>query len=182
MQIIQKFGRIEKIGKYNELTLPIAHYALVNSQYGGHSRPKIVIYGLGSCIGLILYEKKNKVYGMSHILLPTPKINNPEIKIKFHHKFADRSVVALLTELLDHGAKKNLIKAIVIGGARIFENLYNDISTRNIKMVKKFLKSLHIAIEREETGGTKGRTVFLDTNTNSILIKPLGGKDFTIQF
>jgi len=40
--------------------------------------------GLGSCVGIALYDKQNKIAGLAHIMLPSSKeIKNNENKAKF---------------------------------------------------------------------------------------------------
>ncbi len=174
--------RVENPSKYGALVLPIAHYAIVNSKYMNHViKPKIVIYGLGSCIALILYDIKKLIYSMSHILLPSNKSSDNNISLPFPHKFADHSVKELVRELLSHGAKHEHIRAIVIGGASIFQNIFNDISSRNIKTVKNELKALNIKIIKEDTGGTRGRTVIIDTYDNTVLIKTSSENEYKIN-
>ena len=153
-----------------ELILPIAHYALINSNYNGKSRPKLVIHGLGSCVALILYDNKNKVYAMSHILLADFKNSDINTIKKYPHKYVFSSVKNLLEEILNHGAEKSNIRAIIVGGAKIFQNQFNDIGKKNVKILKEELEKFNIKIEKEDTGGTQGRTLIYDTNNNSILI------------
>ncbi len=172
---------VEKEPENDEIQLPIAHYTLVNHNYEDPNvRPKISIYGLGSCIGLILYDKKNDVYAMSHILLPESRREEKKGPLKFPHKFADSSIEDLLEELLKHGAEKKNIRAIVIGGAQIFQNHYNNISELNIKNVKQKLRSLNIKILKEDTGGTKGRVLIYDTKYNKVLVKYTGDTKFKV--
>ena len=67
---IKTYGRIEKSDKNGEVFLPIGHYFLTNCKNKLENKhPKVSIYGLGSCIALILVDFINKVCGMSHILL-----------------------------------------------------------------------------------------------------------------
>ena len=73
--------------------LPIGHYALINSETGIISHnPKIAIYGLGSCIALIIYDDKNKIYAMSHILLPHGKKVKENYEQKHPQKYASTAV------------------------------------------------------------------------------------------
>ena len=171
--------RIEFPNKYNELVLPIAHYALVSPKF--LFKPKLVIYGLGSCIGLILYDKKSRIYAMSHILLPSAKITDKQIELPFPHKYADYSVKELVNEFLSLGVKKTNIKAAIIGGANIFQNKFMDISKRNIKSVKNELKALNIKIMKEDTGGTQGRTIVLDIFENLVIIRRTGEIEYKLN-
>ncbi len=159
----------------NEIHLMIAHHTLVNSS---GVIPKISIYGLGSCVALILYDNENKIFSMSHILLPTNKNPNLEGSSKNPHKFADQSVRALIKEMQNHGAKIEKIKAIVVGGSQIFDNPINNLGTENVNTVKKELEAFKVKIEKEDCGGTKGRNVILDTRDKAIYLKTTLEEDY----
>ena len=73
--------------------------------------------GLGSCIGLVIYDDIAKVAGMSHIMLP----NNHEDKdVKKLGKYADTAVPKLIEDLIDLGALKYRLKAKMEGEEQIF--------------------------------------------------------------
>lgn len=168
--------RIEQIGKYGEIILPIGHYALVNSKYKSNYLPiKISIYGLGSCIALILFDMKNKVSGMSHILLPKA---NPNKEIKFPHKYADLSVKLLIKELLSHGAERKNMKAFIVGGSKIFDLDENIIGDDNAKIVKRQLKKFNIKIVNEDVGGSLGRVIIFDAYDYSVFVKSSDESEF----
>ncbi len=157
------------------LNIPIAHYALINSN---DSTSKIAIYGLGSCVALILYDKKIGVHAMSHIMLPTNKRIKGNHSERFPHKFADISVKDLINELLFHGAKRRNLRAAIIGGSTIFKDHLNLIGTENVSTVKQELTSLNIKIRKEHTGSNKGRIVIYDPKDDSVLIKFTGENEF----
>ncbi|MFX1311421.1 MAG: chemotaxis protein CheD [Promethearchaeota archaeon] len=165
----EQIDRVEKIGRHGEINLPIGHYALVNDKYiSSKAHIKITIYGLGSCIALILFDEKCKVCGMSHILLPKA---NPNKSLRYPHKYADLSVKLLINELISHGAKKENIQAIVVGGSKIFNLDENSIGINNIEVVKKELEKFKIKIVNKDIGGSYGRTVIFNTYNYSVLVK-----------
>ena len=57
----KRIDRITKPNKYNELVLPIAHYAILDLKNPHMHDMKIKIYGLGSCIALILRDENIKI-------------------------------------------------------------------------------------------------------------------------
>ena len=136
-----------------------------------NSIPRIAILGLGSCIALILCDYKNKICGMSHILLP--KNNSPTLsQVKFMpHKYGNISVKTLYNELLKKGAQKMNIKAIIIGGSTIYNDINNRIGQENIESVKKALIDHEIKIKKEDVGGSKGRSIIFDPIDFSLMIK-----------
>ena len=46
-----------------------------------HAPNILVTYALGSCVGVCLYDKVNKIAGLAHILMPSSKNSNHE---RFH--------------------------------------------------------------------------------------------------
>lgn len=170
------YGRIEKTDKDGEIFLPIGHYAIINCRNKPHNiEPKITIYGLGSCIALILFDYKNKVSGMSHVLLPKSRQNKT---INFPHKYADLSVKLLLEELINYGAKKENVRACIVGGSKIFDLDENFMGIDNTKAIKEELKKFKIKLIGEDTGGTEGRAVIFDTKDFSTYFKSTKEKEY----
>lgn len=169
-------GKIEEVGKDGVINLPIGHYTIINGKYNlSKVSPKLSIYGLGSCIALILCDYKNKICGMSHILLPkaTKKV------INYPHKYANLSARLLMQELIDSGAEYEQIKAIIVGGSKIFDLDNNLVGIDNIEYIKEELKKLKIEIIKEETGGSKGRIVIFDSKDCTLYLKSTGLEDFS---
>ncbi|MFX1502925.1 MAG: chemotaxis protein CheD [Promethearchaeota archaeon] len=155
--------------KNGEIFLPIGHYFITNG-INKHAKihPKISIYGLGSCIALLLIDFKNKICGMSHILLPKANQNK---KIEYPHKYADLSLNLLVQEIINYGAVKENINAVIVGGSKIFDLDENCIGIDNTKSIKRELEKIKINVIREETGGSEGRGMIFDTKDFTIYVK-----------
>ncbi len=131
--------------------------------------------GLGSCVGIALYDPINKVAGLAHIMLPDSNLiqNNSNVA-----KFADTATVKLIKDMMNIGARKELIKAKLAGGAQMFAfNSTNDsmrIGDRNVEASIKILRQLNIPILAKETGANYGRTVELHADTGKFVIKTIG--------
>jgi chemotaxis protein CheD len=167
--MINSYGRIEEMDKHGEIFLPIGHYFITNCKNKSiNIFPKISIYGLGSCIALILMDFKNKVCGMSHILLPKAKLNK---RIDYPHKYADLSLQLLIKELLNYGAVKENITAVIVGGSRIFDLDENFMGIDNTKAIKQELENSNILLIGEDTGGSQGRCVIFDTKDFAVYLK-----------
>ncbi len=176
MSTLEPIDRVKGISRDGSIFVPIGHYALSNSKnILLNQSPSISIYGLGSCIALVLLDEINKVSAMSHILLPKAA---PNKEIHFPHKYASFSVKLLMEELLNHGAVRENIRAIVVGGSKIFDFDNNIMGFDNVSSVKEELDSLKIQIIKEDTGGSKGRNVIFDTKDFSLYVKSTGETDF----
>jgi chemotaxis protein CheD len=170
------FDQLDRMNLSKDITLPIGHNIVINNDQNSQKTfPTISIYGLGSCIALILYDKDKSICGMSHILLPN---SNGKSEIKFPHKYADLSVKTLINELILLGAEKKNIKAVIVGGSKILDLNDNIIGSQNIKSIKQELNSSKIKIEIEIVGGSKGRVIKLIPNESVVYVKSTGDKNF----
>jgi chemotaxis protein CheD len=173
---IEPIDQVKDVGKDVNLFVPIGHYAIYsNTKNPINHNPNFSIYGLGSCIALILFDRINKISAMSHILLPEVNTNK---KILYPHKYANLSVKLLLEQLINHGAVKENIKALIVGGSKIFNLDNNVVGINNISSVKEELRLLKIQIIKEDTGGSKGRNVIFDTKYCSLYVRSTGETDF----
>jgi len=135
----------------------------------------ITTLGLGSCVGIALYDSNTKIAGLAHVMLPSSQQarNNSNIA-----KFADTAVVKLVEDMVSLGAVKSRIVAKLAGGAQMFS--FSDasemmrIGARNVAASKEMLQCLHIPILSEDTGGNYGRTIEINSGNGILFIKTIG--------
>ncbi len=131
--------------------------------------------GLGSCIGLALFDPVTKVGGLVHYMLPdsTKLRNNSNIA-----KFGDTGIRELCKRVIAEGANKRRLVAKIAGGAKMFETSglsgIGNVGDRNAEEAKIVLKELGIPLIAEETGLNYGRTVELHCDTGEFYIKAVG--------
>lgn len=127
--------------------------------------------GLGSCVGVVLYDEAKRLAGLVHVMLPDSSLNRtPQIN---EAKFADTGVTAMATMLKRQGAIR--LKAKIAGGAQMFQFTSDKdsmrIGPRNVEAVKEQLRKLAIQLVAEDTGGNSGRTIEFDPATNILHIR-----------
>lgn len=133
--------------------------------------------GLGSCVGVALYDKATRVTGLAHIMLPdsTAIKNNGNIA-----KFADTGIVETVRLMVALGASKSRIVAKIAGGANMFQTGTSDAShtlkvgANNVAACKKKLAELGIPIIAEDTGLNYGRTVVIRSEDGVFTIRAIG--------
>lgn len=118
----------------------------------------LISYALGSCVGICLYDWKNHIAGMAHIILPG---RSNSVNQKNAYKFADDGVRTLIHEMESRGAQHSKIIAKISGGARMFQTqgVRWEIGEQNVRAVKETLLEEHVRIVAEDTGKNYGRTV-----------------------
>lgn len=135
----------------------------------------ITTLGLGSCIGIAVYDPVLKIGGLAHIMLPdsTQMRNNSNIA-----KFADTGIEELIRRVVMAGANKRRLVAKIAGGAKMFEvsglSTVGNVGERNAQASRAKLKQLGIPLLAEDTGLNFGRTVELYPETGEFRIKAVG--------
>jgi chemotaxis protein CheD len=137
--------------------------------------------GLGSCVGISLFDRSTKISGMAHIMLPSSKQARDNTNIA---KFADTGIVFLLNNMIKIGANRSSIVAKLAGGAQMFA--FKEVSDimrigdRNVDASKEILNMLKIPVLAEDVRGNYGRTIELYSADGSVLIKTIGHGTRTI--
>jgi chemotaxis protein CheD len=140
----------------------------------GQGPAKLISYGLGSCIGISLYDPQSQVGGLLHIMLPdsTQSRSNENLA-----KFADTGIPLLLSDVLKLGAVRRRLVAKIAGGAQMFAfanaTPIMRVGTRNAEASKKILGDLGVRLIAEDTGGNYGRTVQIDLATGIYIVKTI---------
>ena len=137
--------------------------------------------GLGSCVGISLFDKKTHVAGMAHIMLPSSKQARDSANIA---KFADTGIIDLVNKMLGLGAGRATLVAKLAGGAQMFA--FKDVAEvmrigdRNIEASRKILSLIRIPVISEDVGANYGRTIELYSADGSLMIKTIGHGSRTI--
>ena len=135
----------------------------------------ITTLGLGSCVGITLYDPVTKIGGLAHVMLPdsTAIRNNTNIA-----KFADTGIDELLKRVIAAGANRTRLQAKIAGGAKMVAvsgtSDMGRIGDRNAEAARAKLKELGIRLLVDETGLNFGRTIELYCETGELHIKAVG--------
>lgn len=141
----------------------------------------ITTLGLGSCVGVVLYDPTKKISGMVHVMLPdSTKIKNNENIAKF----ADTGIEELLRRVLAKGATRRALVAKIAGGAQMFAFKSDSdmlrVGERNVEAVKAKLAALQIPVIAQDTGKNSGRTIEFYPENGELLIKSVGKTPYKI--
>jgi chemotaxis protein CheD len=133
---------------------------------------------LGSCAGVVLYDRVAQLGGVAHIVLPDSRgeADHPG-------KFADTAIPAMIEDLCQILGRKSRpqLTAKLVGGASMFPtNTAFDIGRMNRDAVERILGNLGIPVVARDLGGGTGRRLTLDTVSGIVSIKIPGGDDYTI--
>lgn len=126
----------------------------------------IVTSGLGSCVGIALYDA-NGVGGLLHAMLPEAPAD-----LDNETKYVDSGIEALLAEMDALGADRGSVRAKLTGGSSMLD-LGGDkpVGDKNVEAAISVLNDAGIELVADETGGDSGRSVSFDPGTGVLHIK-----------
>ncbi len=142
--------------------------------------PLILEAYLGTCVGLALYCSQSGSGGLIHLLLPEPISTQGGVSPE---KYATTGLPMFYQSLIEAGAQPDKLTACLAGGALVGplrqQDLDLDIGGRICEVVRAFLKSKNIQIDRSETGGFFTCCLSLDMENGRFAITPVGEDKLT---
>lgn len=133
----------------------------------------LTIYGLGSCVGVGMYDPKSKTAGLLHAVLP-------EGKLEENHspKYVSGGIERLIESLEEEGANRRQLEVHMVGGANLLtapghEGTFN-IGERNIATAREMFSALRISLQAQEVGGNIGRTMRLYVADGRTTVRSMG--------
>jgi chemotaxis protein CheD len=131
--------------------------------------------GLGSCVGVVIYNTHKEIAGMAHVMLPDSSLGKQASLNQY--KYADTAIDILVDKLCSKGVRKSQLKAKLAGGAQMFQiNTANEImriGNRNVQAVLKKLEEHNIPVESSDVGGNYGRTIEFNPQTGKLKIRTI---------
>ncbi|MBX0295505.1 chemotaxis protein CheD [Haloarcula nitratireducens] len=125
--------------------------------------------GLGSCIGVAIYDELSGAAGLVHVMLPTAE----DVDGGNRAKFADTGVAVLVEALEAEGASRDGMRAKIAGGSDMLDFSENgsSIGSRNAEKVRETLEAYGIPLVGEDVGGDHGRSLRLESDTGNLVVK-----------
>ena len=148
------------------------------ADYAVTDRPRTLsTSGVGSCVGLAVYDDESEVAGLLHFMLPTADESRGR-----HHpdaKFADTGLEAMLADMTNLGAELTDAWAKFAGGATMvdFETDGRPVGERNVDAIEFLLDEHGISLVATDTGGRSGRTITFEPQTEELLVRTAVGTE-----
>ena len=132
---------------------------------------ELVALGLGSCVGVCLYDPAIKLGALAHVMLPDSRMAKDGSKPS---KFADTVIPFLLCEMERRGAARERMVVKIAGGARMFSGMNNDresIGDRNVAVIERALAAEGLAPSARSIGGNYGKSLSLHLETGEVRLR-----------
>ncbi len=120
---------------------------------------------VGSCVAVSIWESKKEIGGMAHFLYPFTGDRR-----RATAQYGNVAVKYLVAMFLEQGGKVKNLRAQIFGGALMAPVDCIRIAKENVQMARKILRSHHISIASEDTGGNMGRKIVYNTQRNEAIV------------
>jgi chemotaxis protein CheD len=141
----------------------------------------LMTLGLGSCVGVCIYDSLLKIGGMAHVMLPDSSMSK---EVTNRGKYADTAVPVLVEKMQQMGALKNRMIVKIAGGAQMFAYSGMDhkmqIGPRNVLAVEKSINSIGLRISGKSVGGNLGRSIYMDLATGEVKVRMLNSPEIIL--
>lgn len=134
----------------------------------------LITHGLGSCIGVAIYDPVARVGGLLHYMLP--EVDQHEEKAAARPlMFGESGIPRLFRAAYAAGAVKNRIIVKIAGGASLIDagGVFN-IGKRNFLLARKLMWKNGVTIAAEDVGERMSRTVELEIDTGRVWVTSPG--------
>ena len=133
---------------------------------------------LGSCLGVALFDRRCKVAGLAHIVLPDSGGRTETLG-----KYANTAIPELIRKMSVLAKVGNLkLTAKLAGGANMFGNAdaTSTVGSQNLAAVERILEELGIPVTGRHCGGDQGRRMTLESATGTVTIEVVGASSIII--
>ncbi len=129
------------------------------------ARPTVVSTVLGSCVAVVLWDRKRRAGGINHFQFPScRKTDKPTAK------YGDASTDLLIRMMIQDGSKIKQLEAQIFGGACNRKVSSWDVGRENIRTARSVLAKHGVQVISEDVGGERGRKIIFDAVNNEMAV------------
>ena len=144
----------------------LADAAIVSGQLFASAHPTLVRTVLGSCVAACVFDPEARVGGMNHFMLA--QLDGADRPGAFG---GEGAMTELLSRVLEHGGRRERLRAKLFGGASVLDLGDGVIPADNVRFARTFLERERIPVVAERVGGELPMQVHFETHTGRALVR-----------
>ncbi len=149
---------------------------LYPSSFFASKEPYMVKTILGSCVSICLWDKRLKIGGINHYMLPNWTGNDLASP-----KYGNIALDKLIERLQSMGSRVEDLQAKIFGGGELLDSGKGNsivVGERNIRIARLLLEDRKIPIVASSIGGKRGRKILFFTDTGEVRHKFLEKREY----
>ncbi len=143
-------------------------------QYYCTREKELIATTLGSCVSACIWDKKHKIGGMNHFMLPITEKKEGSVfwgdMPTDEARYGNYAMEYLINEMIKSGAEKEYFQIKLFGGGHIMEG-FSDVGERNIDFILNYTATEGIELISQDLGGAYPRRVLFNPVTGKVWVK-----------
>ena len=145
---------------------------LYPGEYHFAREPTLIHTVLGSCVSVVLFDKKSHIGSMCHAVLDTnPSTKEPDACAKY----MDCVIDEMIQKFSEYQIEIQSLVVKVFGGAKMLDQGKQASSTaypgtKNILMARTILQEHGCTIDAEDCGGNRGRKIYFCSHSGNVYL------------
>lgn len=139
---------------------------------------------LGSCVSACIYDRRLKIGGMNHFMLPEPtgdrggERDSWSATVGRAARYGNDAMEHLINALLKAGSRREDWDVKIFGGGRVLTQM-TDVGQRNIAFVQRYLETERLPVAASDLGDIYPRQVQFFPATGKVRVRQMRGRDET---
>ena len=131
---------------------------------------------LGSCIAACIRDRRRRVGGMNHFMLPEPfgERDAWSAAVGRAARYGSDAMEQLINAILKAGGQREDLEVKVFGGGRVLAQM-TDVGRRNIEFVQRYLATEKLAVAASDLGDVYPRQVQYFPASGKVRVRQLRG-------
>ncbi|MCP3915480.1 MAG: chemotaxis protein CheD [bacterium] len=135
---------------------------------------ELMTVGLGSCIGMTVFDPSTRVSGLLHFMLPMPPTGVEVTPDRAAH-YGTTGIPLLFRKAYELGARKERMIVCAVGAAAFLDDTAGfKIGKRNHTLMRKLLFKNGIRLAATDLGQSVARTMHIDLTNGTVSVDSQG--------
>ncbi len=168
------FQGFENINRYYDRANHIYAAKIKPGEFYVTNQEEVIVTVLGSCISVCLTDRKNRIGGMNHFMLPVNAKDNQSWREvnSLSARYGNFAMEFLINNIIRNGGERRYLEAKLFGGARVIARM-SDVGEKNIAFIRQYTASEALKVIAEDMGGERPRKLVYNPLTGAVRLKML---------
>ncbi len=136
---------------------------------------------LGSCVSACIRDARLHIGGMNHFMLPLDGSNGESAwgsAVSAATRYGNVAMEMLINDILKLGGRRKDLEIKLVGGGRVLTEMSNDVGSRNIDFVRRYVREEGFRVLNEDLGDVFPRRVVYFPESGRLRVRKLSaGRD-----
>jgi chemotaxis protein CheD len=136
---------------------------------------------LGSCVSACIRDARLHIGGMNHFMLPLDGSNGESAwgsAVSAATRYGNVAMEMLINDILKLGGRRKDLEIKLVGGGRVLTEMSNDVGSRNIDFVRRYVREEGFRVLNEDLGDVFPRRVVYFPESGRLRVRKLNaGRD-----